>query len=238
MRRLRNWLDSFTLIEMLVVIAIISLLAGMLLPALQRARESARQAKCKNNLSQIGKGIYMYSDSNGEFYPYYGVPTGEPKEVTDSLALIYPEYVPAVMVFKCPSTGDKPNIETYWDTTSTPNVLKWKRFGTLAVEDDFTSAFSWDSPNWCSYGYDDRIGFRSIDPNMPIAADMAGKFASDPNLMHQDNHRGGQNVLFFDTHVAWMSVNTWDNIGYADNYYEEHANAESRGDTDAYIQRP
>ena len=102
---LRVLSTAFTLVELLVVIALIATLAGLLLPVLGRAKESGRATACLSNLHQIGLALQLYVQDNGN-----RLPTMRDKSLTTtnelpSTDLVLSNYLGNILILRCPSDG-------------------------------------------------------------------------------------------------------------------------------------
>ena len=98
--------SAFTLIELLTVIGIIAILTAIMMPALSKARESARRVACRGNLHGIGLGFRMYLDDNRDTMPNAAqMPSLEQDKPAIATALS--SYLDNQKVFCCPADKDE-----------------------------------------------------------------------------------------------------------------------------------
>ena len=167
----------------LIVIAIIAILASMLLPALNKAREMSRQTNCLNNFKQLGLAYYMYLDDNKEHFPesfnnglWWAnriLPYIKAKNTTNKL-FECPSWINNEPSFTCKGYASNDNICSYagWYTPRKTLLQLRRPTALLLLVDSKTS-------NACPWGYS-------------ILATVTGR------------HRLGSNILFVDGHTAWL----------------------------------
>ncbi len=186
---------GFTLIEVLVVVAIIALLIAILLPSLARAREQVKRTNCMANLRTLGQATVMYADANKDLLPNANRP-GYPATDTDVerntvvMINIYRKYIREAAVFHCPSDRDTvpKTIETVDYTL--PNSAR--------VSYDYYSF-------WWLPQFGPKLG---VIKQAPVAWDLEGG-SPKPTWLQNHGVEGG-NVAFADSHAEWQIQKRWD----------------------------
>ena len=112
---------AFTLVELLVTMAIIGVLAAVLLPALGRAQESGRSASCQGNLHQIGLALQMYVDGNANHMPtMYDFSLANPSTNGATIDVVLAPQLGSQQVLCCPSDNQGIFRQTHssysWDS--------------------------------------------------------------------------------------------------------------------------
>jgi len=188
--------NAFTILELLVVIGIVAVLAGLLIPAVSRARDQARLIACTNHLGQIAKSmnVYVLKYGGGHQFP---MPAASFRADEWLCVLYWTGLLPRTDLFRCPATQDTAEVGTGTGRIR-PSVVHGYPSGITFGSEDTIGANVVSYAARCrgvSDGAALTVSFREEDltkSSTPLACDKPG------------NHGTGVNVVYFDTHVRFL----------------------------------
>jgi prepilin-type N-terminal cleavage/methylation domain-containing protein len=234
---------SFSLVELLVVMAVIAILISLLSPAIQKTQENGRRLNCQNNLKQVGIGNHVHAGDFGDLAPgkiqrgaggtgVYAVWTSNVDHDSnydkfESHGILgYMGYVDPI-AFYCPSWVDSDQYNWFFSYGS------WGMIGGKKVGGwpEPNPVGKWSPPDlnylWIQTQYHYRQGVNagggqlrspSLNKDNPIEAIMADSFSS-PTRGIQQHHQDGYNVLYIDGGAGYV----FDEEHLVDNFHNGKA---------------
>jgi prepilin-type N-terminal cleavage/methylation domain-containing protein len=204
---------GFSLIELMVVIGIIAILIGLLMPAIIRARESARQVQCATQLRQLGQALTNYAAHFQGHLPSWsgwhiagggpaGDGTGEDEPGPGWTEQLAPFYVPSTsQIYNCPSFVEGYPINYFLSSRWLRNN---HRFSLQLTDMSISSEFVLSGDTTDGHLYPASFGWAPLyttdDCDKDDAVGPALVFFGEVGGFNV--HRAGNNVLFGDSHVA------------------------------------
>lgn len=227
----------FTLIELLIVIAIIAILAAMLLPALNKARATAQRSTCASQLKQIGQGFFFYAADSGDLLPcaFDGdtklsmvEPSGYRKVATASWMALTGAYLRKLKLYQCPSDKEKLNGDSMnWRTNYAANAQlrvktsvaagKWRKITGSRRPTESALVMDSDGPSRWTWSFGSSFGkpllFHGNFFNVVFADGHTmsdGRSGWDANLFTGiSNPAGTKGKLYYDWDDGGGKASTW-----------------------------
>ena len=215
---------SFTLIELLMVIAVIAMLAAMLLPALRMAKEKSRVICCASNLKQLGTAMLMYCNDNNAWFPPSAPNTTTPNPSWHDLIMSelgiahYTGTASQVQVFRCPSDNVEMASSTYTKASYAVNTgSAWNAYNGVMWPGGSARITQAKKPSCLIIMAEWWYGYNGIGRGLAYSSCVAITHMGASRISGYHDGRGGSNYLFCDNHVSFVlmpSVNiNWGALG-------------------------